>query len=79
MFSYSLYTVISTVFQGSKCNYVLPLPSLISIFKYSKETYGLKGKNIYEVLSSSSVHSRHGPDAPSCLTHRYITEDVPYL
>jgi len=53
--------------------------NLISIFKYSKETYGLKGKNIYEVLSSSSVHSRHGPDAPSCLTHRYITEDVPYL
>jgi len=53
--------------------------NLISIFKYSKEIYGFKGKNLYEVISGSSVHSKHGPDAPSSLTHRYITEDIPYL
>jgi hypothetical protein len=41
MFSCSEYTVLSTVFQGSKCKFVLPLP----YFKSAKR--GRKSKNIF--------------------------------
>ena len=53
--------------------------NLISTFEWLKKTYNLKGKTLYEVISTNPVYGGHGPDAPSSLTHRYITEDIPYL
>jgi len=53
--------------------------NLISTFEWLKQTYHLEGKNLYEVISTSPVYGGHGPDAPGTLSHRYITEDIPYL
>ena len=53
--------------------------NLISTFEWLKKTYNLKGKNLYEVISTSPVYGGHGPDAPGNLNHRYITEDIPHL
>ena len=53
--------------------------SLISTYEWLKQTYNLKGKSLYEVISTSPVYSGHGPDAPGNLNHRYITEDIPHL
>ena len=53
--------------------------NLISTFEWLKQTYHLEGKNLYEVISNSPVYGGHGPDAPGTLSHRYITEDIPYL
>jgi len=47
--------------------------------QWLKETYGLKGETLYDVLQSSPVYGGHGADAPKMLSHRYLTEDVPYL
>jgi opine dehydrogenase len=44
-----------------------------------KETYALEGETLYDVLQSSPVYGGHGSDAPKALSHRYLTEDVPYL
>jgi len=53
--------------------------NLTSTFEWLKQTYHLEGKNLYEVISNSPVYGGHGPDAPGTLSHRYITEDIPYL
>ena len=47
--------------------------------QWLKETYGLEGGNLFEVLQGSDVYGGHGVDAPKTMTHRYLTEDVPYL
>jgi opine dehydrogenase len=52
---------------------------LSSSADWLRRTYGLSGRNIHELVSSSPVYGGHGPDAPSSLKHRYLTEDVPYL
>ena len=53
--------------------------NLVSTLEWLKRTYNLKGKSLYEVISTSPVYSGHGPDAPGNLNHRYITEDIPHL
>ena len=53
--------------------------NLVSTLEWLKRTYNLKGKSLYEVISTSPVYSGHGPDAPGNFNHRYITEDIPYL
>lgn len=53
--------------------------NLISTFEWLKQTYHLEGKDLYEIISTSPVYGGHGPDAPGTLSHRYITEDIPYL
>lgn len=52
---------------------------LQSQFQWLKETYSLKGDTLYDVLQGSNVYGGHGADAPKVLSHRYLTEDVPYL
>lgn len=41
--------------------------------------YGLEGDTLHEVLAGSPVYGSHGADAPKETTHRYLSEDVPYL
>ncbi len=52
---------------------------LQSQIQWLKETYSLKGETLYDVLQSSNVYGGHGADAPKTLSHRYLTEDVPFL
>ncbi len=47
--------------------------------EWLKETYSLQGDTLFDVLQSSNVYGGHGADAPKALSHRYLTEDVPYL
>ncbi len=47
--------------------------------QWLRETYSLEGETLYEVLQGSNVYGGHGADAPKTLSHRYLTEDVPYL
>lgn len=53
--------------------------NLISTYDWLKETYSLKGDDLYELLSTNPAYGQHGADAPGVLTHRYLTEDVPHL
>jgi uncharacterized membrane protein YjgN (DUF898 family) len=48
MFSCSEYTVLSTVFQGSKCKFVLPLPYLILPLKNIALNIIIESKNTGE-------------------------------
>jgi len=47
--------------------------------EWLKRSYSLEGDTLYELLQGSPVYGKHGPDAPRILSHRYLTEDVPYL
>lgn len=47
--------------------------------RWLRETYSLEGETLYDVLQNSQVYGGHGADAPKVLSHRYLTEDVPYL
>lgn len=52
---------------------------LIDFLEQNHEYYGHRErKSIYEFFSVSEVHGGIGPSAPSALTHRYVTEDIPY-
>ena len=52
---------------------------LVSAAEWVKKAYALPGDSLYELLSENPVYARHGTDAPKCLDHRYVTEDVPNL
>ncbi|MCF7936201.1 MAG: NAD/NADP octopine/nopaline dehydrogenase family protein [Synergistales bacterium] len=53
--------------------------SLESELEWMKRTYRLQGETLYDALQNNRVYSQHGADAPGTLSHRYLTEDVPYL
>lgn len=53
--------------------------NLVSMLEWLKRIYNLKGKSLYEVISTSPVYGGHGPDTPENLNHRYTTEDIPHL
>ena len=36
-------------------------------------------RNLHEIFSRHPVYSKMRADSPQSVTHRYITEDVPYL
>ena len=38
-----------------------------------------KHSSLYEALHNNPVYGEHGPDSPSSMAHRYISEDVPFL
>lgn len=53
------------------------LPSIEQLFEeYYKERYSEKARNLNEIVTSNLVY--RGTIAPSELTSRFITEDVPY-
>lgn len=52
---------------------------LVSALEGLKTMYNLKGDTLHEVLAENPAYSQHGPDAPGTMTHRYLTEDVPFL
>ena len=52
---------------------------LISALEGLKTMYNLKGETLHEVLAENPAYGAHGPDAPKTMTHRYLSEDVPYL
>jgi opine dehydrogenase len=53
--------------------------TLKSGLEYMQESYGTEGKTLHEVVAKNPAYSSHGNDAPKTVTHRYVTEDVPYL
>jgi len=54
----------------------LELPSLYELISSMYRSSGLRGRDLYELLSTSPVHTKtKGPDS---LHHRYVAEDVPY-
>lgn len=54
----------------------LNLPSLFNLITSMYKSSGLRGKDIYELLSKSPVHT--GTKGPNSLTHRYVMEDIPF-
>jgi len=50
----------------------------LSARDWQRSTYGAQDKTLFEILTTSKVYGAFGSDAPKSLTHRYITEDVPY-
>jgi len=54
----------------------LKLPSLFDLVSSMYKSSNVKGRDLYELLSKSPVHTKtKGPDS---LAHRYIMEDVPF-
>jgi len=55
--------------------------SLITAYEDALQLYPTSKKyaSLYETLHNNPVYSGHGPDSPTSMTHRYLTEDVPYL
>ena len=53
--------------------------NLLSTLEDMKKLYSLEGDSLREVILNNPVYCGHGPDSPSSMEHRYLTEDVPYL
>lgn len=55
---------------------------LVTEFEDALSNYELDGSRyscLYDIFSTHPVYSKMGKDSPQTLTHRYLTEDVPYL
>ncbi|HCL79049.1 MAG TPA: NAD/NADP octopine/nopaline dehydrogenase [Synergistaceae bacterium] len=52
---------------------------LISALDGLKTMYNLQGETLHEALAENPAYGAHGPDAPKTMTHRYLSEDIPYL
>ena len=55
---------------------------LISEFDDAIANYALDGskyKNLHEIFSNHPVYGNHGPDSPTAMSYRYLSEDVPFL
>jgi len=48
---------------------------LISVQDWYKESYSLKGDNLFELISTNPAYSQW--PAPKVLSHRYLSEEVP--
>ena len=56
--------------------------NLVTEFEDALANYDLDStqyRNLHEIFSLHPVYSKMGADSPQSVTHRYITEDVPYL
>ena len=56
--------------------------NLVPEFEDALANYDLDStqyRNLHEIFSLHPVYSKMGADSPQSVTHRYITEDVPYL
>ena len=53
--------------------------NLLSTMEDMKKLYSLRGANLRETILYNDAYCGHGPDSPSSMKHRYLTEDVPYL
>lgn len=38
-----------------------------------------EGNRLYDIFRDHPVYGNHGPDSPTTMTYRYLSEDVPYL
>lgn len=47
----------------------------VMLYSLNREIYS----SIYDIFSRHPVYSKMGPDSPCSVSHRYLTEDVPYL
>ena len=54
---------------------------LTTMYEDAVGTYddGCAGRTLHEALAGCAAYSCHGIDSPTSMTHRYLTEDVPYL
>lgn len=52
---------------------------LVRAVDWIRSIYPVSGESMYELLSGNPIYARHGADAPKTVSHRYVTEDVPYL
>ncbi len=52
---------------------------LKSALEFMRDCYRMEGNTLHEVVANNPAYSSHGNDAPKSVTHRYVTEDVPYL
>ncbi|MPM95033.1 Opine dehydrogenase [bioreactor metagenome] len=52
---------------------------LLSTMDDMKKLYNLEGKTLRETILNNVVYCGHGTDAPTSMTYRYLSEDVPYL
>lgn len=55
---------------------------LVTEFEDALANYELDGSrysSLHEIFSTHPVYSKMGKDSPQALSHRYLTEDVPYL
>lgn len=56
--------------------------SLVTEFEDALSNYDLDGSKyscLHDIFSTHPVYSKMGKDSPQALSHRYLTEDVPYL
>lgn len=55
---------------------------LVTEFEDALSNYDLDGSrysSLHDIFSTHPVYSKMGKDSPQSVTHRYLTEDVPYL
>ena len=55
---------------------------LVTEFEDALSNYDLDGSRyscLHDIFSTHPVYSKMGIDSPQSVTHRYLTEDVPYL
>ncbi|MDL2263612.1 NAD/NADP octopine/nopaline dehydrogenase family protein [Synergistaceae bacterium OttesenSCG-928-I11] len=55
---------------------------LISEYEDAILNYGLartEGERLYDLFKDHPVYGNHGPDSPTSMTNRYLSEDVPFL
>lgn len=55
---------------------------LVTEFEDALSNYDLDGSRyscLHDIFSTHPVYSKMGKDSPQSVTHRYLTEDVPYL
>jgi opine dehydrogenase len=57
------------------CNLVTEFDDAISNYSLDRSQY----KNLHDIFVNHPVYGNHGPDSPSSMTNRYISEDVPFL
>ena len=56
--------------------------NLISEFEDALANYSLdrtKYTDLHDIFSKHPVYTKMGADSPLSVTHRYVTEDIPYL
>ena len=55
---------------------------LVSEYEDAISNYGLnrdRYKSLREIFANHPVYGNHGPDSPTSMSFRYLTEDVPFL
>lgn len=57
------------------CQLICEFDDAIANYSLDRSQYS----SLYEIFSTHPVYGNHGPDSPTTMLYRYLTEDVPFL